>query len=562
MILSHVSLFIVLLLGSTLWAQTPAKTYWIFFDDKPDYQNASVVPEISPRALERRLKQDPNARSLIDESDYPVSSDYLAALVGHNVLIHNTSRWLNAACAEIHEKDIPFIQSLPFIREIRPARARSALASASSSASLFPPSMSSSLSRFSYGASLRQNTFVNAVAAHDSGYSGRGIRIGMIDTGFNLTHTAFSGIHVVADSDFVDHDGNVSEVGSKFTSSHGTFVLSAIAGFHQDFLIGTAFGADFILARTENNSDAIYELADESRWIAALEWMEQIGADIVSSSTSFFDEFPGTNDDYTIRDLDGKTGLTTLATDIAYKKGLLVFNSSGNNGNEDQDKYRISTPSDGKLMIAVGATVGDSTVADYSSRGPTADGRKKPDVATLGSNIRVVSSGTTGYQNFSGTSLSTPIVAGIAALALEANPAWSGSELYDAVRSTASLSKKPNHTIGYGVPDAMKMIRYNPASSNDFNPIRDVINYPNPANPSTTIRFRSVVDGFYSVHVYNTLGALVRTIRKNTAIAAGETVALPWDLTNDHGRSVSSGVYIYRIVMNNKSETRKILIVK
>ena len=560
MILSRVSLFIFLI-SNTLWGQTTEKTYWIFFKDKPDYLHATVIPDISPRALERRLKQNPHTSALIDESDYPVSSDYLAALSSHLVLIHNTSRWLNAACVQINERNIPLIQSLPFIREIRPVRARSVIASTSSHASSFS-SIAASFSRFSYGASLRQNAFVNAVAAHDSGYSGKGVRIGMIDTGFNLTHTAFSGIHVVADSDFVDHDGNVSEIGSKFTSSHGTFVLSAIASFHESFLIGTAFGADYILARTENNSDAIYELADESRWIAALEWMEQIGADIVSSSTSFFDEFPGTSNDYTIRDLDGKTGLTTLATDIAFKKGLLVFNSSGNNGAEDQDQYRVSTPSDGKHMIAVGATIGDSTVASFSSRGPTADGRKKPDVAALGYEIRVVSSGTTGYQNFSGTSLSTPIVAGIAALALEANPAWSGSELYDAVRKTASLSKKPNHTIGYGVPDAMKIIRYNPASSDDFNPIRDVVNYPNPANPSTTIRFRSVVSGRYSVHIYNTLGALVRTIRDNASIAAGETVAALWDLKNDHGRRVSSGVYIYRIAMDDKSETRKILIIK
>ncbi len=531
-----VGILIGLITGALPAQESPS---WIFFSDKP----SGGKVHISQASLQRRLTR---GLSSSDSLDWPVSQAYTHILRSLGVRIRHESRWFNAVSIDASTDQLKKIRQLPFVKLIRPV-------AKGEKSTLHPFSIPD------YGASLKQNATLRVPAVHALGLTGNGIRIGVLDTGFNLNHPALQSTDVIADSDFVDHDGQVRECvpSDKNCSSHGTYVLSVIAGFAEGSLIGPAYGAEFLLARTEDD-DGTDLKAEEDAWIAALEWMEASGADVVTSSISYFDDFRDPGDDYTLSDLDGKTALTTLATDIAFEKGMLVFNSAGNLGSRGA-KF-LGTPSDGKNMIAVGAMYGDSTVADFSSRGPTKDGRIKPDVIALGVGVRVAE-GESGYTNLSGTSLSTPLVAGIAAQALEANPRWSVSRLRTAILRSGHFSIDPDPVAGWGVPDAMRLIHDDPDLP-QRSTFSNLVSYPNPANPSTTISFRAKESGSFRMDIYNTLGARVATLAHASPVQAGEQKTVAWNGRSENGRSVASGMYFCRLTLNGFSAVRKILLVR
>lgn len=543
---------LLVLVHEAVFSQT--NKYWIFFHDKPHNTSLkkSVIESLPERTAQRRLKNSPI--DITDEHDLPINASYIEQIESSGIAIQRQSKWFNAVTAYLDATQIHAIKQLPFVKSIQPV-AKGFKDRITSS----PNPSSTSAFNLQYGASQKQNAMINTINAHTLGYSGKGVLIGMIDTGFNLTHEAFDSIKVVGKYDFIDNDADVSEpVGSKGGSSHGTQVLSTIAGYADGRLIGTAFGASFLLARTEDD-DGIGEQAEEDQWIAGLEWLEEQGADIVSSSISFFDEFENSVDNYSLSDLNGKTALTTLATNIAFDKGVLVFNSAGNMGSRGA-RY-LGTPSDGKKMIAVGAVNGDSSKANFSSYGPTADGRKKPDIAALGRFVRVVAVGDdSGYDNFDGTSLSTPLVAGLAALALEAHPDWSAKDLYDAIRNTSSQASKPDNEIGYGIPDAVRIINYSAGGSNI--PITDLKSFPNPANAMVSFSFKSLANSSYSLSIYNVLGEKVTELTKSESVSFNQTITKTWSGKNLAGKEVASGVYFYRIVMDGKAVVRKLMITK
>lgn len=550
--------FLFLFSFTSASAQGPREAkYWIFFRDKelsdPSLQK-NLLHSLPERTIERRLKNR-SIENTIDSYDIPVSTQNIQAVNSLGIEIISVSRWFNAVSAYLSPAQKAAVESLPGVKSIKVvARAQKNnlfryQQTAENLISVIPD----------YGASFTQNAMINTPAAHQLGYSGASVLIGMIDTGFNLDHLALRNVHVVDDSDFVQNDKDVSEnTEGKSTSSHGTYVLSAIAGNASGRLIGTAYGASYLLARTEND-DGIGQKAEEDRWVAALEWLESEGADIVSSSISFFDDFQSNSDNYTLSDLDGQTALTTLATNIAFDKGVLVFNSAGNMG--DRGAGYLGTPSDGKKMIAVGAVDGDSSVTTFSSKGPTEDGRKKPDMAALGYNVRVVGNDTSHYDNLSGTSLSTPLVAGLAALVLEANPKWSVKQLYDAIKKTSSKASKPNNSIGHGIPNALKALNYDPSGS--MNPlVKNITGYPNPASGPITISFQSLATASFSIKIYNSIGQYVTTIAQDESAQQNQIIERIWNGKNAHGHEVSSGVYFFRITLGGKSTSDKIVIVK
>ncbi|MBX7150548.1 S8 family peptidase [bacterium] len=542
---------LIVLIHETAISQS--NKYWIFFSDKPNNTvlKKSIVENLPERTVQRRLK---NASiDIADEYDLPIDASYIAQIESSGIIIQRRSKWFNAVTAYLDASGVNTVKQLPFVKSIR------LVANGVKDNVTRSRNQSSSALNLQYGASQKQNATINVVNAHILGYSGKGVLIGMIDTGFNLTHEAFDSIKVAGQYDFIENDTDVSEpVGSKGGSSHGTQVLSTIAGYAGGHLIGTAFGATFLLARTEDD-DGIGEKAEEDQWIEGLEWLEEQGADIVSSSISFFDEFQNSVDNYSLSDLNGKTALTTLATNIAFDKGVLVFNSAGNMGSRGA-RY-LGTPSDGKKMIAVGAVNGDSSKANFSSYGPTADGRKKPDVSALGRFVRVVAvNDDSGYDNFDGTSLSTPLVAGLAALALEAHPDWSSKQLYDALRKTSSLASGPDNEIGYGIPDAVRLINYSPSGSSI--PLIDIKSFPNPANATVSFSFKSLTNSSYSLSIYNVLGEKVTELAKNESISFNQTVTKTWLGKNLAGKDVASGVYFYRIVVDGNAVVQKLMIVK
>ena len=276
------------------------------------------------------------------------------------------------------------------------------------------------------------------------GWYGSEVVIGVLDTGFNLVHEVFSDISIIDSYDFINSDSIVSwESGDPAgQSNHGTAVLSILGGYYEGTFSGGAPDAFFLLAKTEDISDE-YQ-AEEDYWVAGLEWLEENGAELVSSSLGYLDW-------YTYEDLDGNTAVTTLVADAAASRGLLVFNAVGNGG---PASGTLNAPSDGDSVFAVGGVDIYGEIASFSSRGPTFDGRIKPQACALGVSTVLAYHGEHTYNAGNGTSFATPLTSSTAALLLEAHSEWTIFDVMDALLVTASRSATPDNAYGRGIIDA------------------------------------------------------------------------------------------------------------
>ncbi len=440
--------------------------YWIFFVDKGPALTKCALErvQLSPRVLGRRAKVLP-AERLIDEYDLPVHGPYLEELRRLGVSLVVQSRWLNAVSAVLDEGQQRAVAGLPFVSKVQPVAMRVPLPEPERATEI-PAAPRPGAHLYDYGPSLRQNELVRVPEVHDLGIDGSGVRIGMLDTGFRYQLSeAFQRLRVVAEFDFINSDSVThNQEGQDVPSQevHGTETLSVIGGFSPARLVGPAFGAEYVLAKTEVvPSETPIE---EDFWVAGLEWLESMGVDVVSSSLGYLDW-------YTYQDMDGHTAVTTRAADIAVRKGVVMVNSAGNEGNSAW-RYVIA-PADGDSVIAVGAVDGDGLLAAFSSRGPTVDGRIKPDVVAMG--VQVYMAGplhATDFRLGSGTSFSCPIAAGVAALILAAHPSLTPMQVREALRETADRAHKPDNDYGWGLIDAWKAVLYHGPAFTPFPRVR------------------------------------------------------------------------------------------
>jgi hypothetical protein len=313
-----------------------------------------------------------------------------------------------------------------------------------------------------YGPNLWVATQLNIPALHSRGLYGAGVRIAMLDAGFNTMQTLMGGAHIVAESDFVYGDSVVRDQPGEASGEmdHGTGTWSLIAARRPGVLFGVAPSADFLLAKTEFTLTETR--VEEDHWVAAVEWAIRNGAQIISSSLGYLSFDNGFS--YTPNQLNGDFAVTTIAADSAAARGVLVVVS---NGNEGPGASSMQTPADADSVVAVGATDSTGAVASFSSRGPTFDGRIKPEVSAPGVAVAVASIDT-GTHRGSGTSYSAPLIAGVAALVqgVRTGPA---AGLRDGLIQASSHFEHPDNTLGYGIPDALKLFAF-PTGVNALGP--------------------------------------------------------------------------------------------
>ncbi|HRX52541.1 MAG TPA: S8 family serine peptidase, partial [Candidatus Krumholzibacteria bacterium] len=257
---------------------------------------------------------------------------------------------------------------------------------------------------------------------------------------------------VVDAYDFLNDDAVVdNEPDDPATAhNHGTATWSNVGAHRPGVLVGPAYGADFALAKTEDVAGEYPQ--EEDFWVAGLEWLEGLGVDVVNSSLGY-------SNWYVFADLDGNTAVTTRAADHAAALGVVVVNSAGNA--RANSWGHIIVPSDGDSVIAVGAVDADGVVTYFSSPGPTADGRIKPDVSARGLQNSTAGAGSDdAYSSASGTSLAAPLVTGVAALILERQPGLTPLQVREALRATADHALLPNNDIGWGLIDAHAAVHY------------------------------------------------------------------------------------------------------
>jgi len=536
---------------------------WVFFTDKGS-QTAAMLSEaearLTPKALQRRLRNR-GAGNLVDRHDLPVNAQYVQEVAARAARIRHKSRWLNAVSAEIEKSEIEKLAQLPFVKKIDLVRsARRPMPEVHPLSPALNKGGDPAIHSLNYGPSLAQNQQINVVALHDLGYNGSGVMVAMLDAGFNnLQHEALANLNIMHTWDFVNGDSNVEdEPGQMGSGDHGTLTFSALGGFKEGKLIGPAYGADFILAKTENTD---YERhIEEDHWVAGAEWADSLGADIISSSLGYRDFDPG-EFSYTWQDMNGDIAISTIGADIAASRGILVVNSAGNEWEPIPPvQNTLIAPCDGDSVMAIGAVNEFGNRASFSSMGPSADGRIKPDVMARGVSTACASpNNPTSYSTANGTSLSCPLVAGAAALVLQANPSASNMQILQALRNTASNANSPNNEYGWGIINA-----YNAAfavtslSGGELtlpNRIELFPAYPNPFNPSTTIRYRVPQSGAVTLTAFNPLGQKVATLAEG-ARAAGEHQVV-WN-----AQGLPSGVYYLVLSAAQQRQVQKAVLLK
>jgi subtilisin family serine protease len=427
---------------------------WVYFKDKGtggvrSRQKALVEAQrnLTERCLWRRAKVL-QGNALADYADLPVCPAYVEKIKPLVKKIRTTSKWLNAVSVEAAPFEIKALGKLPFVRRVDTVLSFSRKEPTSPPVPEIPFLLDDPQARF-YGPSFLQISQINVWPLHRLGYSARNVLVCMMDTGFRKSHEIFQQAHVVAEWDFVNDDGNVAQDLNNpedYSDSHGTGTWSILGGFKAGELVGPAYGADFLLAKTE--TEKFEKPIEEDYWAAGIEWAESLGAEVVSSSLGYIDW-------YTYADMDGRTAVTTRAANRAVSLGVVVVNAAGNE--RDTAWNHIIAPADGFDVIACGAVDSLGRIAFFSSPGPTYDGRIKPEVCSLGVNDWLAANtedGNSTYKRGSGTSFATPLVAGVVALLLEIHRGWTPAQVRAALLGTASRSLNPDNDFGWGIVDA------------------------------------------------------------------------------------------------------------
>ncbi len=481
--------------------------YFILLSNKTGTPYSVNNPQqfLSQRAINRRTAQG----IAINETDLPVNPSYVSQIRTAGATVLYTSKWFNAVVAIIPNPTVlAAVNALPFVNSSATVnRLHGIVPKADNQIVNSSAKISNTNSLYNYGNSLNQIEMLNGVCMHDQGYNGSGMLIAVLDAGFANANT-----HDVFDSLWVNNQilGTKDftflaplDLYSSSTSGHGTSVLSCIGGNIPGQLVGTAPKANFWLIRTEfANTEYIIE---EYNWVAGVEFADSVGADIVNSSLGY-NTFDNAAQDHVMSQLDGRTSYASRAANMCARKGIVVCNSAGNSGTTSWPK--ITFPGDADSILTVGAVDPSENIANFSSMGPSADGRVKPEVVAQGV-ASVLASGTNSIITGNGTSFSSPITAGMVACLWQSVPNKKNMELIEAIKQSSSLYATPNNQFGYGIPDYCSakaaLVGINEINSNSTNFLS--LNSSNPFSNEIKFDINSVSS--VKIYLYNSLGALV-----------------------------------------------------
>ena len=450
---------LLLFAAMDVMAQETYYKFWIQLSDKKFNESSTDKPEefLSLRAIERRNRQG----IAITEQDLPVSSVYLDSLTEYPLRILFTSKWMNAVVVRTVDSSLAeilpyrsFITGVDYLYRY-PWKKKSA-----GGKWIEPvPGQEPSADRKGYmlqGQELKsdhQSEMLQGQYFHQMGYEGQDMLIAVLDAGFynaDSIHgfdSLFMSGRLLGTRSFVEPD---SAFFWKGNGAHGTNVLSIMGGIIEGEFRGTAPKAGYWLIETEDIRSEFR--IEEANWLAGAELADSAGADVINSSLGSSISYTDPLQNYTYSEMNGKTALVTRAATLAASKGILVVTSAGNEGKPDDPWTYITAPADAENLVSVGAVRADGTRADFSSRGPSYDGRAKPDVMAQGEGTTLIgSNGLVTAGN--GTSFSSPVLAGLAACLWQKNPDISNNELLEAIRTCSSLNPYPDNLYGYGVPN-------------------------------------------------------------------------------------------------------------
>ncbi|WP_299116041.1 S8 family serine peptidase [uncultured Winogradskyella sp.] len=529
------TMLLLLLITINSYAQEDA---WVYLSDKPNTSAAlsNPISILTQKAIDRKQ----NHGIAIDARDVPVYETYIADLKSQTgITVLAKSKWFNAVHVRGTETDISALSSLPYVDNIDFAN-NSLDALSRSSAIDNKNDIEDENILFTYGNTQNQVEMINADDLHLDDFTGEGITIAVMDSGFPNVNTmgAFQRLRDNGDLldgyDFVNRNADVY---ANTASSHGTRVLSTMAAFVQDEFVGTAPDASYYLFLTEDvgNENPV----EESYWVEAAERADSLGVDMINSSLGYR-VFDNSNYDYTPADMNGQVAFITKGASMAAEKGILVVVSAGNSGASTWQT--VSAPADSPDVLSIGGVNENGNYVSFSSQGGAAQvGYQKPDVVARGGSAFVIDENNTITQN-NGTSFSGPILCGGIASLWQAIPDVSPTQIMDLVRQSASQFATPDDLLGYGIPDLAlaRTLGLEQTSIEDFsfypNPVKDELNFNRPVDTNN-----------FEISIYNQLGQQV------------EGIVISLETNHLNVSALASGIYLMKVSSQQNTRTLKFI---
>lgn len=513
---------------------------WVYLIDKPN-ESAALANPIS-MLTQKAINRKQNYGILIDARDVPVHEAYITDLKAQlGITVLAKSKWFNAVHVRGTESDISALEQLPYVNYIDFADNSLDVASRTTASQNIKTTFQESVV-FTYGTTQNQVEMISVDNLHAADYTGEGITIAVMDSGFPNVNTmaAFQRLRdnndLLDGYDFVDR---TTDVYASTASSHGTRVLSTMAGFIQDEYVGTAPDASYYLFRTEDVSSE--NPVEESYWVEAAERADSLGVDMINTSLGYRG-FDNPNYDYTPEDMNGQVAFISKGASIAAEKGILVVVSAGNAGATAWQT--VGAPADSPEVLSVGGVDASGNYVAFSSQGGAAQvGYQKPDVVARAGAAYVIDQTNSVTQN-NGTSFSSPILCGGIASLWQAIPDASPTQVMDYVRQSASQFPTPDDLLGYGIPD-LDLARAFGLSLNDKS-IEAFGFYPNPVQSELHIVMPSQFNNV-ELSIFNQLGQKVFQKSINNT---SKTIQVP---------HLKSGLYIIQYASEGVTKTTKFI---
>ncbi len=532
-------LILILFFNPVTTAQNLAK-YRIEFADRNNNPYSIEKPDkfLSQRAIQRRIRQNIS----VTESDLPVNPHYTDSLKSLGLRIINKSKWFNSVLIETGDTilldsicKITFIDSVTLVKpSVRKKSLRNKFTS------------ELCVDLVKQTAHNNQLTMLNGHILHEYGFKGEGMQIAVIDAGFTNADIlpAFDSLwinnQILGQRDFVDGDNFVLDA-----HTHGMVILSILGGNIPNELTGSAPKANYWLLRSEDTGSE-YRVEEEN-WVSAAEFADSAGVDIINTSLGY-STFDDTLQNYTYKEMDGRTTSVSKGAVMAASKGILVVVSAGNEGNKLW-KY-ITSPADADSILAIGAVDEYGELASFSSVGPSYDGRIKPDIAAQG--LGTVAQGLGGLIGCNGTSCSAPVISGLAACLWQANNQLSNIEIIEMIKQSSSQYQNPDTLIGYGLPNFANALSQIGADL-PYSSIRIKGIYPNPFLDKISLLFIQIAPKDIFIELYDIQGKMIKQ-KRYVNLPGGE-----FELTIDNLGGLSQGIYIIKVLSGEYCYVNKLV---
>lgn len=497
------SLFILVFF---LFANAQTEFVFVYFKDKPNKAAfyANPLSELSQKSLDRRTRLG----IALNDQDAPIEPSYIQNIRNLGFTVNDYSKWMNGVAINATPEQISDLESKPYVQSVErfikhPNGGKSALRKINKFEEF---NNSVGKTDFNYGDGLAQINQVNLRPLHVAGYTGAGITIAVIDTGFPRVNTGsvYARIRnngqIKGGYNFINKS---TDIYNTSLNNHGSYCLGVIAAYVENSFVGTAPDADFYLYATEDADNEIPE--EQLYWTEAAEEADRKGADIISTSLGYY-EFDDPRYDLVYADMNGTTSFISRTSQIAAEKGVFVLAAAGNEAQKPW--HYIIAPADNEKVFTIGGVTVTGSSSSFSSYGPNAVGLVKPDASARATNTYM------GYNNAvtsgSGTSFATPLAAGGVACLLQAIPTKTLSQVRDLLRQNSSLF--PNHTdqMGYGILNFEKTLNNAVLSTAENGPKSKLQIYPNPVIREFTIKTDEKIQ---SLELYDSLGRMIKSLK-------------------------------------------------